>query len=65
MKLTAELKAELDALPYEGLLRKWRTVPLGDPLFQGESGDYISERMSQLRSEGADHVASSKKIGWD
>lgn len=67
MKLTNELKAELDALSYRELLRKWRFSSAGDPVFQGESGEYMAQRMSELRSEpGGDarHVADSKAIGW-
>lgn len=65
MKLTKKLRAEIDGFSYEGLLRKWRMAPSGDPLLQGESGEYFSSRMSKLRDEGADHVGASKRIGWE
>jgi hypothetical protein len=68
VKLTDENKAKIDAMSYEGLLSKWRFAPAGDPWFQGETGDYWSKRMAELRSKpgGQDeHVRSSKSIGWE
>ena len=64
MKLTPERKAHIDRHSYEDLLRKWRFAVSGDPWFQGETGDYWSERMSELRDR-TDHVAASKRIGWE
>jgi len=64
MDLTPENKASIDARSYEGLLAKWRYAAVGDPWFQGETGEYWGERMAKLRSEdpgGA--VAASKRIG--
>lgn len=68
MKLTDELKAKIDAKTYEQLLDRWRNAPIGDPIFQGETGEYWGKRMKELRSQpGGDskHVAASKSIGWD
>lgn len=68
MDMTQELKAQIDAKSYEQLLSRWRNAPVGDPMFQGESGKYWAERMSELRSEpggNSRHVAASKSIGWD
>jgi len=67
MKLTDELKAEIDAKPYHELLYKCRFAPIGDEMFQGESGKYWGKRMAELRSvPGGDemHTAASKRIGW-
>ncbi len=64
MDLTPENKATIDRMSYENLLSRWRFAPVGDPWFQGETGDYWSERMRELREQGADHVGASKKIGW-
>lgn len=67
MKLTQELKATIDAKTYEQLLSRWRNAPIGDKMFQGESGDYWAQRMQDLRSQpgGNDiHVSASKSIGW-
>ena len=68
MKLTPELKAEIDSESYAMLLTRWRFAEIGDPIFQGESGRYITERMHEYRSRpgGEDmHTAASKSIGWD
>lgn len=64
MKLTPEIKKYIDSLSYGQLLNRWRFAPVGDPWFQDESGDYWSERMRELRKKGANHVATSKEIGW-
>jgi hypothetical protein len=64
--LTPENKAYIDNLSYEGLLRKWRFAPAGDSWFQGETGDYWSQRMRKLKESMSndEYVAASKKIGW-
>ena len=64
MDLTKENKAQIDSLPYETLLADWRFARVGDKWFQGETGKYWAERMRELREKGADHVATSKAIGW-
>lgn len=64
MQLTDEKKAEIDSLSYESLLRRWRHAPAGDEMFQGETGEYWSQRMKEFRDAGADHVGASKRIGW-
>ena len=64
MKLTKENKKTIDDMSYESLLSKWRFSPLGDPWFQGETGQYWGKRMKELKDKGADHVGASKKIGW-
>lgn len=67
MILTEKLKAEIDNKNYEELLRRWRFAPVGDQMFQGESGEYWGKRMTELRGtlEDEEHVRVSKKIGWD
>ena len=65
MKLTVDLKARIDGLSYEELLRRWRFAQVGDPLFSGESGGYWLERMRELRAAGVDHAAVSKAVGWE
>jgi hypothetical protein len=64
-ELTPENKQHIDSLSYEDLLSRWRFAPVGDPWFQGETGDYWSKRMRELRVAGADHVGASKSIGWE
>jgi len=63
--LTPERKRHIDNLSYEQLLTKWRFAPMGDSWFQGETGDYWSKRMKELREKGTNHVGASKRIGWD
>jgi len=65
-KLTPEVKAEIDAMTYEQLLRRWRFATLGNPMFQGERGSYFADRMSELRRKiGHDAaVQASKNVGW-
>lgn len=65
MNLTPENKAHIDSYSYYGLLSHWRFAPAGDPWFQGETGDYWSKRMKELRDKGADHVDASKALGWE
>lgn len=64
MELTDKNKKCIDRHDYEELLRKWRLALVGDPWFQGETGDYWAQRMGELRAAGADHVGASKRIGW-
>jgi len=62
-----EMKKWIDEATYESLLRKWRFAKSGDPWFQGAIGEYYRDRMFKLREEigNAEHVATSKAIGWD
>lgn len=65
MKLTDELKARIDGMDYETLLRKWRTAPVGDPMFQDESAEYFEKRMNELRAaDPIEAVRASKSVGW-
>lgn len=65
MNLTPERKKHIDGLSYRELLSSWRFAPVGTPWFQGETGDYWGRRMRELRKQGADHVGTSKAIGWE
>ena len=60
-------KREIDSMTYEKMLRLWRFAPLGDPMFQGETGQYFSEVMKEKKSKLTDceHVRVSKLIGWE
>lgn len=64
--MTPEQKNQIDAMDYESMLRLWRFSPLGhpNPMFSGDTGDYFSKVMQEKR-ESVDHVAISKRIGWD
>lgn len=59
-----DIKKTIDNMSYSELLSRWRFGSLGDPMFQGEVGDYFAKLMFKKREE-VDHVAASKAIGWD
>jgi hypothetical protein len=61
--MTPEQQRWIDSASYEQLLEKWRFAPAGDPMFQGDTGDYYSDVMSQKKSS-CGHVRASKNIGW-
>ena len=66
MKLTPELKAKLDNSSYAELLSHWRFAPIGDEIFQDESGKYYQEVMFAKRdADPAAAVCASKSIGWE
>ena len=64
--MTKEQKKWIDAASYRDLLERWRNAPIGDPIFQGECGDYYSKVMAEKKKEvgQSGHVAASKSIGW-
>ena len=57
-------KKWIDEASYEQLLSKWRFAPIGDPMFQGDTGDYYAKVMREKR-EHVDHVQVSKNVGWE
>ena len=59
-------KKLIDSMDYESLLSRWRSAPVGDPIFQGETGKYYAEVMKKRREETPhdQQVAVSKRIGW-
>ena len=64
--MTTAEKAWIDKAPYEQLLSHWRFAAVGDPLLQGDTGDYYKQVMNEKKKalEQGDHVAASKAIGW-
>jgi len=54
----------IDEADYEALLRRWRFAPVGDAMFQGDTGSYYAKVMSERRAT-SEHVSASKRIGWD
>jgi len=68
MKLTPENKAHIDSMSYEGLLKRVRYAPAGDPWFQDETGNYWMKRMRDMRDKpdgDTEHTRASKSIGWE
>ena len=51
MRLTPTIKDRIDAFSYDDLLHQWNTASTGDPLFLGESGEYIHKRLLILKFE--------------
>jgi hypothetical protein len=65
MTLTPELKAEIDGMSVYVLLEKNRFSSIGDPLFQGESGEYCLKRLRELKDKDPEGFTSaSKHMGW-
>ncbi len=58
------VKDWIDNSSYEELLSRWRFAPIGDPMFQGDIGDYYSKVMFE-KKEHVDHVQASKNVGWN
>jgi len=66
VKLTPENKAYIDNLTLESLLEHLRFAPVGDPWFQGETGEYWGKVISAKRDANqAAWTAASKSVGWD
>lgn len=65
--MTDEDKEWIDTATYRTLLERWRFAPVGDPLFQGETGDYYAKVMFGKRDALPAEVAAaeSKSIGWE
>lgn len=61
-----KMKKWIDNASYEELLSRWRFGPAGDPMFQGELGDYYAEVMKKKGEEVGDdeRIRASKNIGW-
>lgn len=63
--MTKEQKDWINSASYSQLLRIWRFSQSGNPLLQGEAGDYFADRMSKLKEEDPDGaVKASKMLGW-
>ncbi len=64
--MTPDQKEWIDNANYEALLRRNRFAPLGDPIFQGDTGAYFLEVMSHKKAllSNENQVATSKRIGW-
>ena len=60
--LSDKMKRRIDAMTREEMAAKWRFDPIGDPMFQGETGKYFRDRFWAL---GGFSVAISKSIGLE
>jgi hypothetical protein len=64
--MTPNQKAAIDNLTPYALLYRWRFAKSGDPLLQGEAGEYLGKRILEVRDElGPRWATLSKEVGWD
>ena len=65
--MKVEHKKFIDNSSYEVLLKQWRHAESGEPLLQGETGEYYSKVMFDKRYALShdDQVAASKNVGWN
>jgi hypothetical protein len=61
--MTPQQKQMIDDMSYEHMLRLWRFSPVGDPTFQGETGEYFAKVMREKANQ-CDTVVASKLVGW-
>ncbi len=61
MKLTQEIKDQIDTMSQYSMAHKWRFAKIGDPLLQGEVGDYFCE---SFKNKGGMTPEISKDLGW-
>jgi hypothetical protein len=63
MNLTPEIKIVIDQKDVRELLYSVRYAPLGDEMFQGETGEYWLARLAQLRNQNqVAYVQASKSL---
>ena len=65
--MTDEQQGWIDRATYQEVLGRWRFAPVGDPIFQGDTGKYYGKKMAERKSEvgQGEHVRASKAIGWE
>lgn len=59
--MTEEQKKEIDSMTQYQLCSRWRFSKAGDPIFQGEAGEYFAK---VLKEKGGFTPAISKSLGW-
>ena len=59
--MTLEQKEQIDAMTQYELCRMWRFAKTGEPLLQGETGDYFAKRLKEM---GNFTPEISKSLGW-
>lgn len=59
-------KKLIDQMPYAEMFYKWRFSPSGDPMFEGETGEYFTMVMKEKKKQvgDAEHSRISKQLGW-
>ena len=66
MKLTEEMKTKIDIMSLREMLAKQRFASIGDPLFQGDIGEYFLKVMREKKSAISNDEWSniSRSVGW-
>lgn len=59
--MNKDLKDKIDNMSQMTMAWKWRFAPSGDPMFQGEVGDYFDK---VFKEKGGMTSEISKAIGW-
>lgn len=54
-------KEEINSMTRMQLCKLWRFTEIGNPLLQGEAGEYFEKRLAEL---GGFSPAISKALGW-
>jgi hypothetical protein len=60
--MTPEQKKQIDAMTQIQMAKRWRFAVVGDPLLQGDTGDYFAKVFNE---KGGMTPGISKMIGWD
>lgn len=59
--MTNEQKKKIDNMSQYELCHMWRFAKIGEPLLQGDCGDYFSNK---LKEKGGFTSEISKSLGW-
>jgi len=64
--MNKDQKEWIDNATYYALMNRWRFAKGGDPIFQGEAGEYYKKVMTDMRAQvgNAEHVRVSKNLGF-
>ena len=60
--MTPEEKKRIDSMSQYELCRMWRFAKCGEPLLQGDTGDYFSKKLAE---KGGFTPEISKGLGWE
>ena len=60
--MTPEQKNKIDSMSHYELCRRWRFSASGDPLFQGECGEYFKKKL--FEEHGGFTPEISKSLGF-
>ena len=59
--MTPEQKKQIDNMTQFEMARMWRFARVGEPLLQGETGDYFAQ---VFKAKGGMTPEISKQLGW-